>query len=343
MPKNIVVFSDGTGQEGGIGNNTNVYKLFNMIVDRDDFSQVAFYDPGLGTGWNKITGNMFGLGISRNIKQCYRFLYDNYSVGDQIYLFGFSRGATTVRSLSGFIHSFGLLPKSRPELIDQAWDIYRLDNRIKMQQKASEFIHRHHTMWVRIHFLGVWDTVRALGIPLPFWGALVNRFSWWKHKFHDLRLSESVEHARHALAIDDRRTVFHPTLFDEVTKDYQTLKQVWFPGVHTDVGGGYKEQELSDIALEWMVGEARSKGLKIYPKHQVDITAKSKGLMHDSLDAWWKPIAYGVRERQWDSSLGQPVVHKSVRERNEADSSYSPWILQSDYRVEGQLEKAANA
>ena len=110
MSKNIVVFSDGTGQEGGEGNNTNVYNLFNMVEDRTA-SQVAFYDRGLGTGWRKITGNGAGVGISENIIDCYEFIFENYQAGDKIYLFGFSRGAFTVRSLSGFINLFGILPK----------------------------------------------------------------------------------------------------------------------------------------------------------------------------------------------------------------------------------------
>ena len=126
MPKNIIVFSDGTGQEGGKGNNTNVYKLFNMIEDRTE-NQVSFYDRGLGTGWRKITGNVGGMGISKNIRECYEFIFENYQAGDNIYLFGFSRGATTVRSLSAFIHLFGILPKSRPELIK---DLMKLPEKI---------------------------------------------------------------------------------------------------------------------------------------------------------------------------------------------------------------------
>ena len=118
MSKNIVIFSDGTGQEGGEGHNTNIYKIFNMLEDRTS-RQVTFYDRGLGTGWRKISGNAFGAGISKNIKECYQFIFENYESGknnepnDQIYLFGFSRGAATVRSLSGFIHEFGILPKTR--------------------------------------------------------------------------------------------------------------------------------------------------------------------------------------------------------------------------------------
>ena len=160
MGKNIVVFSDGTNQDGGRGYNSNVYKLFNMIEDRTD-RQIAFYDRGLGTGWRKATGSVFGAGISHNILECYEFIFSEFNAGDQIFLFGFSRGATTIRSLSNFIHLFGILPRSRPELIRRAYKIYK--NRNKRTKRAAEFVSRHHTMWARVKFLGAWDTVAALG------------------------------------------------------------------------------------------------------------------------------------------------------------------------------------
>ena len=153
MPKNIVVFSDGTGQEGGKGANTNIYKLFNIIEDRTS-RQISFYDPGLGTGWRKLSGNVSGAGITKNILECYTFIFENFEAGDQIYLFGFSRGAATVRSLTSFIHYFGIIPKSRPELIKQAYKIYQCENESERKTKADEFVSKHHTMWARIKFLG---------------------------------------------------------------------------------------------------------------------------------------------------------------------------------------------
>ena len=113
------------GQEGGKGANTNIYKIFNVIEDRTA-KQISFYDRGLGTGWRKLSGNVAGAGISKNILECYTFIFENYEAGDQIYLFGFSRGAATVRSLSSFIHYFGILPKSRHELVKQAYKIYKI-------------------------------------------------------------------------------------------------------------------------------------------------------------------------------------------------------------------------
>lgn len=337
MGKNIVVFSDGTGQEGGKGNNTNVYKLFNVVEDRTS-NQIAFYDRGLGTGWRQVTGNISGMGISQNIRDCYRFIFENFEADDKIYLFGFSRGATTVRSLSGFLHLFGILPKSRPELIRQAYRIYRIKDAEKRNRKASEFIARHHTMWCRIKFLGVWDTVAALGLPVAWMSDILDLVPWFKHKFHNLRLSESVENAYHALAIDDQRLTFHPVLWDPQVKEYQTMKQVWFCGMHTDVGGGYREHQLSDIVLQWMIEKAQAHGLRIYPRHKVKIAPDPDGVMHDSRGKFPASL-FRRAERSWPATHGTPVVHASVVQRtrnarNTPDPPYNPWILRGKYEVE---------
>lgn len=338
MPKNIVVFSDGTGQEGGQGNNTNVYKLFNMVEDRTG-RQIAFYDRGLGTGWRKFSGSVFGAGISKNILECYEFIFDNYNAGDQIHLYGFSRGATTVRSLSGFIHMFGVLPKSRPELIKRAFKIYKIRSRRKRNKKAAEFVSKHHTMWIKIQFLGVWDTVAALGVPFKPLNVFLDKIPAFRHKFHDLRLSESVVHARHALAIDDQRLTFHPTLWEADVKQDQSMKQIWFCGMHSDVGGGYKEQGLADITLSWMIKEAVDKGLVIFEGHPVSVKPDPDGKMHDSRGSFFEKF-YRKSTRSWNArSHGKPVIHESVLKRtlnvkNKKPPPYAPWILAQDYEVE---------
>ncbi len=339
MSKNIVIFSDGTGQEGGKKENTNVYKLFNMVEDRT-LEQVAFYDRGLGTGWRKISGNVAGMGISKNIQECYEFIFENFQAGDQIYLFGFSRGAATIRSLSGFIDMFGILPKSRPELIKRAWDIYKDKNDERRKEKAADFIERHHTMWTRIRFLGVWDTVAALGLPGKFMDVVLDNLPRFQHKFHNFRLSPSVENACQALAIDDERKIFHPLIWDPDKLDYQTIKQVWFCGVHTDVGGGYEDQGLSDIALEWMIQQAVGFGLKIYPKHKVEIQQNINGEMHDARDSFIKKRLYKKEVRSWNSEThGKPVIHESVLQRKENRDyierlPYDPWILRQKHNLE---------
>ena len=336
MPKNIVVFSDGTGQEGGIGDNTNVYKLFNMVLDRSP-DQIVFYDRGIGTGWRKFTTKVAGAGFSKNVLNCYDFIFNNYQAGDQIFLFGFSRGAATVPSLSSFIHHFGILPQSRRELTERAFKIYKTNNPEKRRKKAAEFISRHHTMWVRIKFIGVWDTVAALGVPFKWADNLLDKVPILKHKFHDLSLSASIENAYHALALDDEREVFHPELWDTNTLGYQTLEQVWFPGMHTDVGGGYAEQQLSDLALEWMISRALKHDLKIYPDHHVNIDSNPNGKMHNSRKEWRKKILYRRKGRSWPvDTHGNPVIHESVlrqtlNRENEVTPAYKPWILDGSY------------
>ncbi len=339
MTKNIVVFSDGTGQEGGKGTNTNVYRLYNMVLDRSP-KQIGFYDRGLGTGLRRFSGNLAGRGISQNICECYRFIFENYEAGDKIYLFGFSRGATTVRSLSGLIHHFGILPKARPELIKQAYKIYKKANRAERESAAKAFVGRHHTMWCTIEFLGVWDTVAALGVPIKSIDGIVDRIPIFKHRFHDLRLSRSVAHAYHALAIDEERRLFLPTLWGTDIADYQSLKQVWFCGVHTDVGGGYPEQAVSDIALNWMVQMAEQRGLEIFPEHNVETSPNANGMMHDS-SKWY----FRRKVRSWPTKThGKPRVHESVLERtvnrhNQEDPPYKPWILDGSYEYEVEPSK----
>ena len=340
MPKNIVVFADGTGQEGGTGHNTNVYKLFNIILDRSP-QQIAFYDRGLGTGWRRLTGNVGGRGFGKNLQDGYEFIFDNYQAGDQIYLFGFSRGAATVRSLSAFIHMFGMLPKSRPELIGQAYKIYRIGTKERRIRRAREFIAEHHTMWTTVRFIGVWDTVAALGLPIRGLDSVVNWVPFWKHKFHDLDLSESVEYAYQALAIDDERKTFHPLLWAQLPSSRQPadarqeMQQVWFCGMHTDVGGGYAQTGLSDITLEWILHKAVLRGLHIYPFNwaadadRVRCRPNADGHMHNSRSGirW----LFRRRVRRWDRPYA-PTVHASVTLRtlnrsNEEPPEYSPWIL----------------
>lgn len=339
MAKNIVVLSDGTGQEGGSGNPTNVYQMFRMLENRTG-RQVVFYDQGVGTGWRKISGNVGGMGISRNIRESYRFIFDRFESGDQIYLIGFSRGAATMRSLSGFIHYFGILPKSRPELIKQAYKIYKKSDKVERRSKAAEFVSRHHTMWTKIRFIGCYDTVAALGLPFKPASALLDGIPGFRHQFHDFTLSESVENAYQAVAIDDERKTFHPILWDsEVDGSYQTVRQVWFAGMHTDVGGGYPERGLSDIALTWLTRQAVEHGLLMYPDHAVSITEDAEGLMHDSRGRTTTKL-FRREVRSWDPSRPDtPVVHESVLRRAGSQDlpggePYRPWILGIDHDVE---------
>ena len=407
MSKNIVVLSDGTGQEGGKGRDTNIYKIFRMLEDRTE-KQVVFYDRGIGTDWRKITGNLAGAGFNQNVLQCYNFIYDNYNAGDRIFLFGFSRGAATVRSLANFINYFGIFPKSRPELIKRAFKLYRigreenmnsddhqheehaqsgysqtsntekdtdkknwvqqgiqsledLGNKTKeglqqvvrgvpLNKKAEKFIHEHPNQWVSIEFLGVFDTVPALGLPGAVINTFVNLVPGWKHRFHDFNLHPSVNHAYQALSIDDDRKWFHPTIWHSCPKGNQTVEQVWFSGAHTDVGGGFREPGLSDITLEWMVQKAVGHGLRL---HFRNIQYWNFCIAPDDTDKMHPPripflgmkLKYPTKQRFWpeeaQNEFGNPTIHQSVIERKKNVKDYDPWILKEfpDHNVEPWAEK----
>lgn len=193
-------------------------------------------------------------------------------------------------------------------------------------------------MWTRIRFLGCYDTVAALGLPSKTASAVLDGLPGFRHKFHDFHLSESVENACQALAIDDERKTFHPVPWEKKALDYQAIKQVWFCGMHTDVGGGYKKQGLAGIPLVWMTQQAVEQGLKIYSGHKVLIKEAADGHMHDSREG--VASIYRKKQRQWDSArLGKPVIHESVLQRklnqdNKESPAYRPWILDLEYDIE---------
>lgn len=350
MPRNIVILSDGTGQDGGAGHSTNIYKLFNMAENRTP-RQTCFYDPGVGTGrLGRYTARATGWGLGRNVRECYQFLFENFQAGDRIFLFGFSRGAATMRSLSQFIHLFGVLPRSRGKLVKQAWRIYTITDAKRRRKEAESFIAKHHTMWTKVHFLGCYDTVSALGAPFNWASRAIDRVPGFKHRFHDLRLSPSVVHAFHALALDDERLTFHPVLWDPIEDEpesadgereplaCETMRQVWFAGMHTDVGGGYPRQQLSDIPLVWLTQMAVERGLLIYPENRVEIEEDPNGWMHDSR-AGAKRV-YRRRPRRWDGTRSdRPVLHASVLARtrgvrNGEDPPYACWLDEHTPEVE---------
>jgi uncharacterized protein (DUF2235 family) len=276
-PINLVVCCDGTWntpdeQRGSTAEPTNVAKLALGVAAGPD--QVFFYEPGVGTSPDeRIAGGAFGMGLSRNIRNAYQFLADTYRDGDRIFLFGFSRGAYTARSLAGLIHNCGILRYDHRDRVDEAFAFYRdrtshtRPSALASQIFRREYAHEQDT----IHFIGVWDTVGALGIPedLPGWKEFGREVVDWQELwgFHDTQLGPHVTCARHALAIDEERPPFKPTLWTAINPDAkdQSVKQVWFAGVHTEVGGGSADSSLSDIALLWMVNEAVEQGLRIEP------------------------------------------------------------------------------
>ena len=192
------------------------------------------------------------------MRDCYRFLVERYEPGDELFLFGFSRGAFTARSLAGLIRNAGILRREHAGRVDEAYRLYRARGDLAHPSGIeSRIFRRWYSHEPDVHFIGVWDTVGALGIP-GMRGRLAERM--WG--FHDTQLSSHVSNAFHALAIDERRRPFAPTLWDRpADAPGQTLEQVWFAGVHSDVGGGYPNPGLSEIALLWMAGRAAACGL----------------------------------------------------------------------------------
>lgn len=263
MGKNIVICSDGTNNEIA-GDQTNVLRLF-RILERSD-EQAVFYDAGVGTNvdptaqWafrrfiQKKLDGAIGLSIRSNVLDAYRFLMDCYEEGDRIYLFGFSRGAYTVRALAGMLHRCGLLYPSSAHLAQYAWSVFTDEDRSndgKFQFGGPARIKKVFSREVPIHFIGVWDTVSCFG------------WIWDMLTVPNTDKMPDVAHVRHALSLDERRSCFEPSRVEP--QPSQDCKEVWFGGVHADVGGGYPKDDagMAAISLYWMLSEAVPLGLKI--------------------------------------------------------------------------------
>ncbi len=301
MTKSIVICCDGTwnrpeSDQDPSAKPTNVLKMVRSIVPRTGGAeQVVYYDAGVGTGgvWDKWVGGALGAGVSDNIMQAYRFLVNNWAEGDKIYLFGFSRGAYTVRSLAGLINLFGLLNKNELKFFPCIYRYYRTEpaRRINMDY---EYLARSLQDSVNlagrrplIALMGVWDTVGALGVPLAGLRELSRRWVG----FHDTQLSDTVEFAVQALAVDELRKPFAPDLWTQHPGsseqrehyDENRILQVWMPGGHSDIGGGFLETELSDLALEFMYDQATAHGLVVDREAEISTSADQQvvGQVHN--------------------------------------------------------------
>lgn len=311
--KNIVICSDGTWQSPESGTSTHVLRLAEGIAPQDaaGHKQVVFYDWGVGSEGDRFAGGITGKGIDKNIQDCYRFVVHNYEPGDALYLFGFSRGAYTVRSLAGLIRNCGILRREYAHKVGQAYALYRQRGRASCPKlsKASAFRACYAVADVsRIHFVGVFDTVGALGIPAPFLGTLGSD----RYLFHDIAPSRIINHARHAVSIDERRQDFEPALWSP--KAGMDLKQVWFAGVHTDIGGGYPDHALGDIAGEWMAKEAEACGLALEPHFLQRLQPNYAGRQHNEYRGFYKALG-----RKHVRTV-EPLVHVSVRQRWEDEA-----------------------
>ena len=376
MSKNIIVCFDGTGNEIE-DNQSNVLKFYRVL--RRSQSQLVYYDPGVGTlgaqsEWarikknsEKIVGLALGYGLDRNVLDAYRFLVASYVSGDRLFFVGFSRGAYTARVLAGFINSVGLLRPEQVNLCGYALVAYK-----QVSEGGSFLPVRNFEKTLRprrppIRFLGLWDTVSTVIVPRKD-----RLFVPTLRQLAYTARNPSVEVVRHALAIDERRRMFRPFMWKEDEEYWggpfksknpkpQDVKQVWFAGVHADVGGGYREAEsgLSKLALKWMIEESPDElEFRTRAMNRIVLAAgrvgtelgytkpDAKARLHQSLTGAWWPIEWlpkrAVRREWLDRTcvLGlylpnaepraiaeDALIHSSVWNRVNADIDYAPMNL----------------
>ena len=360
MAKNIVVCCDGTGNEFVADNNSNVVKLYSTVII--NAGQRAYYHPGVGTmgaptargpvekQWTRLVGLGLGGGLLDQVGWAYQFLMNTYEEGDRIYLFGFSRGAYTVRAVASMLHMYGLLCPGNEGLIPYITRMFAQRTRRHGGMKQTfEVAHEFKHTFSRdclIHFVGVWDTVSSVGW---IYNPLVLPYS---------ARNPIMITGRHAVSIDERRCFFLSNLwgspYERSEREYrvdQDIKQVWFAGVHSDVGGSYSEQEsgLSKITLEWMLTEAVAAELDVDPVRAAIVLGKTSDTtyarpdptaqLHNSLQGAWRllefvPHRYYDRvtgTRRWRIPMGarrqipeDSLIHQTVLDRMNAIPDYRP-------------------
>jgi uncharacterized protein (DUF2235 family) len=350
MPKNIVICCDGTNNQFA-GDYTNVIRTYR--VSRQNAEQTAFYDPGVGTmpepwwtsqlgkRWAMLKGLAFGSGFLANIEDAYRFLMERYQSGDIVFLFGFSRGAYTARALAGMLHSVGLLRVGTQNLIRYAQRYWQKD--FGPESPGGKLCAEFKATLSRecpVHFIGVWDTVGSVGF--------INNFRTFPFTYRN----PDVAHVRHAVSIDERRRCFRKNLMAPAEAN-QDVKNVWFAGVHADVGGGYPADQasLAKLTFEWMMREAQQCGLDLDPDacerelRRIGAPPDPCGMLHTSLKgAWWlvellpdRRYSFEDHQRHWHFlKVNEPrnvlqnatesfvYLHRSVIDRLQRCEGYRP-------------------
>ena len=336
MARKLVVCCDGTWNTPR--NETNIFRTYRFLRERlgnpaeltpktgvttcdgraGDGTEVRlFYDQGIGTDWfNRIIGGAAGAGLSEKVCDAYHFLGQNFVAGSEIYVFGFSRGAYTARSLCGFIKAAGLLERPTEQDVWRAYvDCYATPSRVVAQpggwspdrvrawlvEKAGDAVGRlggppvaslpRHS-GVTIRFVGVYDTVGALGVPV----ARATHVNEPIVGFHDTSLGDGVEHAVQALAVDEKRGPYVPTLWTQAAEAAalagHSVLQVWFPGVHSDIGGGYGDKGIGNITWDFMMRQAADRGLVIDPNQRTPpVNLEPLPAQHESFDKTWQELS----------------------------------------------------
>lgn len=399
MNKNIVLFSDGTGNSSASPFKTNVWRLYQAIdikppTDPEVPQQIVYYDNGVGTENFKplaALGGALGIGAWKNVRDIYTFVCRNYDAGDQIYGFGFSRGAFTIRLVMGLIGKCGIVrtkPHSEAKLreaVQIAYEAYRRDFLLRAAR-------RHRTMsyyrvlrkpryvtdeeglktakidltnedgslvqfFVDVPFLGVWDTVDAYGMPVDELKIAIDRWVW-PMSFADRDPARNVTAIRHALSLDDERPTFRPVLWNEevfdpaqpgskqrVTLGRDRIQQVWFAGVHANVGGGYPDDGLAFSTLDWMMSEASGSGLRFIQhfRDEVRWRVSPHGEQYDSRAGVAGYYRYGPRDvsqlcndERHGVKVPTPWVHVDAFDRiARHQRAYAPISLDKRFQLIG--------
>ena len=330
--KRLIICADGTwGERDQINPDTNrprptnVTKVARAIRSRSGggVDQIVFYHDGIGTGGplDRITGGAFGHGMERNIRALYRFIIYNHEPGDELYFFGFSRGAFTVRSLAGFMRKIGIIEKDGDYYVPEMYACY--------EQGAAE----DSPAWTKafrnvkrrqpcppIRFIGVWDTVGALGAP----GLLGRLIHPGKYKYHDVTLNDTIENAYHALALDERRRLFSPDLWRRPANWRGNLEQAWFAGAHENIGGGCFPDGLANEALHWLVEKAEVLGLELDNEYLRHFVPCFNSRLHDSMTTLYRLMPQSVRTVGEYAADGESIHQSALDRVNLAALNYSP-------------------
>ena len=330
MPKRLVVCCDGTWSKPDQVSPTNVVKFRDAVAAPDGAGteQRVFYGEGVGTGrWDRLRGGAFGVGLSAHVRDAYRFLVGNFEPGDELYLLGFSRGAYTARSVAGLVRNCGVLRRPEAARIGEAYDLYRdRDEDTDPNSARARDFRAKHSHETRIRFIGVWDTVGSLGIPLDGIPGLSRLNRRWQ--FHDVKLSSSVDTAVQALAIDERRGPFKPTIWEQQEHaEGQRVVQAWFAGSHSDVGGGYRDAALSAIPLKWIAKEAEACGLVLTPGAFDSLKPNPLGAQHESRTGLYERLKPHDRVLGEVDAASEGVASSAVTRREKTPAYGSPGLV----------------
>jgi len=356
VSRKLIVFCDGTNNEFGV-KNTNVVRILQSLV-RDGDDHLVFYDPGVGTmaapGPITAIGKFiyraidlaFGTGFNDNVGDAYIWLMNNWKPGDEIYLFGFSRGAYTARVIAGALHHCGLLPRGLDNLVPYALRLLLMSAKLETGDQFRRTFSRptgDPERRVPVHFVGVWDTVASVG------------WVWTPARYAFSRQNPGVRMFRHAVSIDERRAFYRHNFFQEDSTAVGNpprprVQQLWFPGVHSDIGGGYSDSFLWREPFAWIVKEAKAAGLPVDDQRFAQIMTSPPVAepwlekKHNELlnPLWWICEFFPKMPRPWRIRVNLfssreikdgELLHESTLRRLRGDKSYAPANISRAFRA----------